>query len=40
MALLAELIEEKLQDDPNFPLRVPLSTIVDYKGIRGFVLAL
>ena len=40
MSLLADLIEEKLQQDPFFPLRVPLTALIDYKGVRAFALAI
>lgn len=40
MSLLADVIEERLQCDPYFPMRVPLSILLDYKGVRAFALAL
>ncbi|CAD8109841.1 unnamed protein product [Paramecium primaurelia] len=39
LSLLAEQIELLIQEETNYPLRVPLSCIIDYKGIRAFVLA-
>ncbi|CAK61281.1 unnamed protein product (macronuclear) [Paramecium tetraurelia] len=39
LSLLAEQIELLIQEENNYPLRVPLSCIIDYKGIRAFVLA-
>jgi hypothetical protein len=40
LSVLADQVEEQLTEDPNFPLRVPLSILVDYKGVRAFALAL
>ena len=39
MAVLSDAIEQKLSDNPSFPLRVPLSVVIDYKGVRAFALA-
>ncbi|KAM3144382.1 hypothetical protein pb186bvf_003546 [Paramecium bursaria] len=39
LSLLADHIEAILQDDPDYPIRVPLSSIIDYKGVRAFALA-
>ncbi|CAD8210827.1 unnamed protein product [Paramecium pentaurelia] len=40
LSLLAEQIELLIQEESNYPLRVPLSCIIDYKGIRAFVMAI
>ncbi|CAD8124522.1 unnamed protein product [Paramecium sonneborni] len=40
LSLLADQIELLIQEESNYPLRVPLSCIIDYKGIRAFVLAI